>query len=206
MIRRLPEEISNYIEKHEVELFDDEIDSIVEFLIPNIQGKVFFDVGARKGIWSVIASLAGAIEIHIFEPNRRELTNAVVNTFNTRSDRQFNLNTCSDVIWSSRGFVAYNNWSTGSGDDRISETLDWYSKRVDNVGFIKIDTEGAEIEILNGAKELLEKHRPLLMVEDHNNRFEEIRGMLNNMYYEPIPMRDFSNHRHLYFKDIRLAP
>lgn len=43
------------------------------------------------------------------------------------------------------------------------ETLD--SRRIANVGFIKIDVEGHESEVLAGARQTLEHHRPVLLVE-----------------------------------------
>lgn len=203
----LPEDIKKYIEEHKIELYHDEIDSIAEFLIPNISGRVFFDVGAKIGVWSVIASLCGASEVHIFEPNRRHLATAVVNTYNTRSDPEFRIYACSEVMWSSRGTVYYDNWRADSRNEknRNAETLDWYSKDIPEIGFIKIDTENAELEILKGAQGLLEQKRPLLMVEDHSNHVEEMRGMFKDMYYEPFPTREWANHRHIYLKDIRLA-
>ena len=44
--------------------------------------------------------------------------------------------------------------------------------------FIKIDTEGYELEVLRGARALLEKHRPTLLVESSLGRLHEILALL----------------------------
>jgi len=54
------------MKEHDMIIMDDEIDSVVEFLISNIRDKVFFDLGAYRRVWSVIAALSGAREIHMF--------------------------------------------------------------------------------------------------------------------------------------------
>ena len=45
----------------------------------------------------------------------------------------------------------------------VSRTLDSY--QFNNIGFIKIDVEGHELSVLEGARETLIKNRPTLMVE-----------------------------------------
>ena len=44
-------------------------------------------------------------------------------------------------------------------------TLDNQHRSANNICFIKIDTEGTELDVLNGAKDVIEKHKPHLMVE-----------------------------------------
>jgi FkbM family methyltransferase len=45
-------------------------------------------------------------------------------------------------------------------------TLDsLFADRQDAVGFIKIDVEGHELAVLNGASEVIQKHRPILLIE-----------------------------------------
>ena len=63
--------------------------------------------------------------------------------------------------------------------------------------FIKIDAEGSEIEILKGATQTLEKHKPLLQIENNtilaNN--SEIDQMLLRIGYNKI---DLKEHKHVY--------
>ena len=44
-----------------------------------------------------------------------------------------------------------------------------------NVSFIKIDVEGSEMDVINGARRLLAKQRPALIVEIWNLQEPEIR-------------------------------
>lgn len=45
-------------------------------------------------------------------------------------------------------------------------TLDsLFMERDDSIGFIKIDVEGHELAVLNGAKNVIEQHRPVLLIE-----------------------------------------
>jgi len=43
---------------------------------------------------------------------------------------------------------------------------------LDNVGFIKIDVEGHEFEVLEGARETIRRDRPVLLIEIEENRYE----------------------------------
>lgn len=49
-----------------------------------------------------------------------------------------------------------------------SYTLDDYFKHASRVDFIKIDVEGAEGCVLTGMQKLLEKHRPVVVIEFHD--------------------------------------
>jgi len=61
-------------------------------------------------------------------------------------------------------------------------TLD--SLNLPRVDFIKIDVEGHEVEVLNGACNLLMRHRPALLIEVNHR---EVRSMLSSLgYQEPM--------------------
>ena len=44
-------------------------------------------------------------------------------------------------------------------------TLDEQHENANNICFIKIDTEGTELDVLNGAQKIIDKHEPHLMIE-----------------------------------------
>jgi FkbM family methyltransferase len=63
---------------------------------------------------------------------------------------------------------------------------------IDSCSFVKIDVEGAELLVLRGAREFLQAHRPVLMVEldrGMSARFkaspEEVLGFLQDLGYRP---------------------
>ncbi len=60
--------------------------------------------------------------------------------------------------------------------------------KLDDVGFVKIDVEGHELAVLEGASGLLASQRPNLMIEieEHSNRegrFDAIVGLLESLSY-----------------------
>jgi FkbM family methyltransferase len=46
--------------------------------------------------------------------------------------------------------------------------LDSMLHNIPTVNFIKIDVEGAEVDVLNGGRELIQQHHPILMVACHD--------------------------------------
>ena len=46
--------------------------------------------------------------------------------------------------------------------------LDSMLQTIPTVNFIKIDVEGAEVDVLNGGRELIQQHHPILMVACHD--------------------------------------
>ena len=63
-------------------------------------------------------------------------------------------------------------------------TLD--SLNLDRVDLIKIDIEGMELEALEGAKALIEKSRPILLIEQIKTVRERLRAWLQERGYEVI--------------------
>ena len=60
---------------------------------------------------------------------------------------------------------SFQNLVDGFPIDVEVSTVDKQHKHADNICFIKIDTEGTELDVLNGAKKTIEKHKPHLMIE-----------------------------------------
>lgn len=161
--------------------YEDEVNSIVDWLIPNISGKVFFDVGAKIGIWSVIATLAEAREIHLFEPSGPEIKQAEKNV------KHANMNVPVYIV---------NREITNAADKLRGITLDSYNGAPD---FIKIDTEGAEFRILEGAQETIKQYHPMLMIESHSGpeRDQQIISLAGEGY-QVAPIKGLGNHRHVF--------
>ena len=66
-----------------------------------------------------------------------------------------------------------------------SNTLDSYSL---SPSLIKIDVENDEIKVLNGAKKTIEKHSPVLYVEDNFKPLsEKLRDTISSMNYVSVP-------------------
>jgi FkbM family methyltransferase len=71
-------------------------------------------------------------------------------------------------------------------------TLDSYG--FDDVGFIKIDAEGSEMDIIEGARETISRHRPTLLVEllagTYRNPVEQINRIRHRFDYDAWILSD----------------
>ena len=143
------------------------------FLRPGI---VFFDIGSNFGYYSltVAAGLRGDCRIHAFEPNpdtfRRLSKNIEFNGFQCITARQLGL---SDSAGRAGLIVpAHNTGGTTltEGDKIPVTTVDAYCREqgLQQVDFIKMDVEGAEVEALQGARTTLQRFRPRLSVATEN--------------------------------------
>lgn len=83
--------------------------------------------------------------------------------------------------------------SLKNSDLKTIQTLEIESKELDQyplgeVGFIKIDVEGHELAVLQGAQGILKKYRPTLLIEanDHHQpgAVEKLRNFLEPRHYE----------------------
>lgn len=64
---------------------------------------------------------------------------------------------------------AFNDWGSGISTETVNvRTLD--SFEIDNPTLIKIDVEGSELKVLEGAKETLIKFSPVLVIEIHEDQ------------------------------------
>lgn len=74
----------------------------------------------------------------------------------------------------------------GEGEIEIT-TVDNLVDLEERIDCIKIDVEGMELEVLNGAKNTITKHRPLLYIETATNEeFKSVNDFLTNLNYEAI--------------------
>ncbi len=125
-------------------------------------GQVFVDVGANIGYYSVIADqLVGAAgSIYAFEPERKNFELLVRNLENCRC-RDVNLHHAglSDLAGASELYLSPENW----GDHRISAEQGRSIQPIEmlcgddllagkHIDFLKIDTQGAEYQVVNGLR------------------------------------------------------
>ena len=146
-------------------------------------GKTVFDVGAFNGLMSIVASKAVGPggRVIAFEPNpvAREWL-----------DNHLRLNKCANVTVEPLGLMNFEGpasfyvqqgdvtWNSSfvrdfvdpeHGLNAVSVDCTSIDAYVRNTGvipdLIKIDTEGTELSVLQGAKETIAKHRPILILE-----------------------------------------
>lgn len=163
-----------------------ELELIADFL-SSIENPVFLDVGANVGHHTLFAS-SRAVTVHSFEPfpivaakinqkiEMNKLTNVVIHPVGLGMEDQSLLfhmpNGCNQGIGSfveSNGSVETTTLEVVNGDDYLK------SAEIDNVGFIKVDTEGYEPFVLQGLTKTIEKERPVVFFEwSQNSRNGEV--------------------------------
>lgn len=147
-------------------------------------GEVALDVGANLGGYTIALSrLVGPTgQVHAFEPIPRTfrlLTHNVrrlapfpnVLLYELAADNRTSRTTMSIPLERSLANYYVASLARRSADPvktiEVSVTsLDaWEPPACGHIGFLKIDVEGAEWNVLDGARSLLERHRPLVLCE-----------------------------------------
>ena len=178
----------------------------------------FVDIGSNEGVWSILLSknYADVHSFEPIKNNFNHLKHNLSNFSNVKiynsaiSDKkeEFEMvNNVKPVINDFNcGMTArkdnfinamklFNNFGSMDVDEFINEscffetvrsnTLDSYSL---SPSLIKIDVENDEIKVLNGAKKTIEKHSPVLYVEDNFKPLsEKLRGIISSMNYVAVP-------------------
>ena len=140
------------------------------------KNKDSIDIGANKGVFSYLLSKLSS-RVHAFEPNPKMYDIL-------KQIRINNILTYQVALSSKPGFASllvpmnektkkFSNEGASLSKVKVSganksvrveiKTLDSYL--FDNIGFIKIDVEGYEMEVLKGAVETLKQNKPILLVE-----------------------------------------
>jgi FkbM family methyltransferase len=153
-------------------------DEIVEQFSPKI-GDIVIDVGAAFGFYTILASKRvgqqGKVVAIEPQPDSFEMLNR-----NIRLNKLTNTRTLNYAVSSKKATLKlYSTYSVIQERARQSlqsyievraDTLDNLLRHVgiDLVNWIKIDVEGAEYEVLTGAKEILSANKPIsILVEIH---------------------------------------
>jgi FkbM family methyltransferase len=160
-------------------------EEIVRHLGP---GGCFYDAGAHVGYYSLLASrLVGkAGRVVAFEPDP---ANVDVLKENLSRNRMSNVEVIPAALWGHRGNVAFQRSASDGpevssrrgavvapdGDEfragliRVEAlTLDAFAADHEPPTMIKIDVEGAEVEVLKGAEKLISRTKPVMLLEVHH--------------------------------------
>jgi FkbM family methyltransferase len=157
--------IGGTYEPEQTRLFQDQVTA----------GATVLDVGAHVGYYTLLASVLVGPKGRVcaFEPNpenheflsRHVLLNGLTNVMVENA-----------AVSNSNGTASFD-FGTGSGTGRLAEhgVLDVRTVRLDEFcrerkvepGFLKIDVEGAELEVLRGADEIIRSHHPVIFLSTH---------------------------------------
>lgn len=170
--------------------YEKNLTEIIGFVIKNIQGPVFYDIGANIGYYTIKMS-PFAKEINSFEPVKKTFellakNKSVNNLENVHlhkygvSNRNISLNI---NLYSSSGNdsiikrnIPENHSCKFIGVEEIATvTLDSFVQN-NNIALpdvIKIDVEGAELYVLEGAKGTINFNKPIIIFEYSESTFED---------------------------------
>jgi len=92
---------------------------------------------------------------------------------------------------------------------RTLDTLALRELKLDKIDLIKIDVEGAEIEVLEGMKEVIKKYYPILIIEVFQKNLEKIKEILNKHNYSLIKriyesINPLTKERYIYILAIKI--
>lgn len=165
-------------------------------------GDLFVDVGANVGVYSLWAAETEAVSVLAFEPSslayRRALENVELNDLHDRV-RLLNKAVGAEptFVHLTLGLDAVNQVVTadveavGTGVEVVEQTtLDGEVASRSVPAIIKIDVEGLELDVLRGARGVLARHRPALIIEA--NDVDGLTDLLAEIgyalwSYDPVP-------------------
>ena len=164
---------------------DSELNLIEKLFRGRLDKKVILDVGANIGNHTVAFSKISK-KVYAFEPNIFIFDLLKINTRKIKNIEIFNFG-ASDRNQSTLAKIPKLNWGGGSLtlDEKNSKPNKFFEvmfklKSLDsiklfskaNIGMIKIDVEGHELQAFKGMKSLLTKNKPIII-------FEQNRGIFN---------------------------
>jgi FkbM family methyltransferase len=173
-----------------VYVFGWRFDPELPFLASKIsKGAVVFDIGANIGTWSLILSLATGPngKIFAFEPTKATYdvlsNNIALNTNVNIFAFQHALSKDDDVIRlyhdvdSSRNSIGKTRSNSAVDYEEVqTRTLDRLASELslDKLDFIKIDVEGAEPFVFEGARATLKQYKPAILFEVNPTALAEL--------------------------------
>lgn len=137
------------------------------------KGEPFADVGANVGVYSVLAAASAGAQCEAFEPSPRAFRYLQDNVALNRLQDRITLHPC--AVGASAGRIQMtvamgeNNHVSAAGDrgepvDVEVVTLDgFYASRPPPL-LLKMDVEGYETAVVDGAERLLSAHKPLALI------------------------------------------
>jgi FkbM family methyltransferase len=187
-------------------LFEHGLKGLPESVVNYIAGKTFIDAGAYDGSSALVFKKYKPSKIYSFEISPINLQKLQQNT---ASDRGL-IEVVPMALFSHKTSLSFQDTGNSSnsifrtGEEKVETiSLDafWKTKESETLGLLKADVEGAEMEILKGARKRITRDRPLLSLSIYHNpkEFFEMKPYLESWdlgykffirRYNPKPILD----------------
>jgi len=164
--------------------------------------KNMIDIGAHSGTYSI--SLAdNCKEVYSFEPQKMtyyslcgsvalsNITNITCINVGLGSEKQVGINTLNIVSLDGGGSTLHSNNNILRTEQIEIKTLDSYN--IENIGFIKIDVEENELDVLKGSLITLQKSNYPNILFESNIINEPLFNFLRNLNYKIIQINGYKN-------------
>lgn len=92
--------------------------------------------------------------------------------------------------------IGANSYCVNQSGNMIAQPLD--NINIDrHIDFMKIDVEGMEVTVLEGAKNTIKKHLPIIFIESFEEKHKDVKKILNELGYSL--KKEYRNSNYLYF-------
>jgi FkbM family methyltransferase len=176
-------------------------------------GDTFYDIGANVGFFTVIAAkLVGSVgKVYAFEPDKH---NAAAVRHNVKLNNFNNISVWEKAVADTSGkgellLARYSGGHTLSVIDRPRDLAGSTTVKVVSIDdlieqqqltpptVVKIDVEGAEIEVLWGMLQTIKKYQPTIIYEvdaakrdSFKQKNESIEALIHSLDYKIVPLED----------------
>lgn len=149
--------------------------------------KIFYDIGAHVGLWSLMAIKHGFRTVYAYEPNQKTFQCLEANLSGRGGDykaylRNYGVSQIKNIFMKVIEETPYNSGAVKLIDDKdnpnaatapidgdcLYEMIEYYQLRPHQV-LVKIDTEGMEAQCVLGMEKILYAFRPVVVVEQRTN-------------------------------------
>lgn len=151
-------------------------------------GDVVVDAGACEGYYARYALNRGASRVILFEPCP-ELACGLKKTFEKEIDmgkvcvieKALGRKRCNHILFVNKNMFCSSSIAVGSNNDikkyisiiSLDEVME--SMNIQNINILKMDIEGAEVNAIIGAKKIIKKSHPRIIVATYHSFFNAIR-------------------------------
>jgi FkbM family methyltransferase len=173
-------------------------------------GNICYDIGSYKGYYAGIMALKGAQQIYLFEPmpkNIQKITEMI------QLNQSLPLNLVEAAVSNSDGEISFMimeedtmgklEQSTFQQQNKSNQKIQVKTLAIDSLvyqqgfikpDFIKIDVEGAEFSVLQGAEKTLKEYKPVLMIEIHSKEIGKQCLEFLQSFYQTIYVLETGKH------------